>query len=139
MNGDLFACKLHTHYQNFNGKKLLIGHIQEIKDDVDIEKIRLKQIITVLERELKAERTKNFNNNYIQTTQQFTKCFPMLSNNDLKICYYLTLNYNSKRISEQLNITTDGVYAARKRIRKKLKLTPDEDLIMILTNCIKCC
>ncbi|MCU4154990.1 hypothetical protein J1N10_03315 [Carboxylicivirga sp. A043] len=139
MNGELFACKLHTHYQNFSGKKLLIGHVREINEEVDIEKIRLKQIITVLERELKAERTKNFKNNVVKTTRQLSRCFPMLSNNDLKICYYLTLNYNSKQISRELNITTDGVYAARKRIRKKLQLSPEQDLIRILLTCIKHC
>ncbi|WP_430814503.1 PAS domain S-box protein [Carboxylicivirga sp. RSCT41] len=138
-NGELFACKLHTHYQNFQGKKLLIGHVQEIHEHVDIEKIRLEQIIIVLERELKAERAKNFNNNYIQIIKQFSRCYPMLSNNDLKVCYYLTLNYNSKQISQQLNITTDGVYAARKRIRKKLKLRPDQDLVKFLSNCVRSC
>ncbi|MBK3518738.1 hypothetical protein [Carboxylicivirga marina] len=138
-NGELFACKLHTHYQSINGRKLLVGHVQKINGEVDIEKIRLKQNIIVLERELKAERNKNQNKALLSSSQQLCQCFPVLSSHDLKICHYIAKQYNSKQISELLNITTDGVYAARKRIRKKLQLKAGDDLTKTLINCIKHC
>ncbi|TRX65761.1 PAS domain S-box protein [Carboxylicivirga sp. M1479] len=137
-DGELFACKLHTHYQNINNKKYLIGHVKEIHDDsVDIEKLCLKQNIIVLQRELTAERSKNKNNTFQHTSQQIGKCFPILSNNDLKICSLIAQHFNSKQISQELNITTDGVYAARKRIRKKLQLNANENLETTLSNCCR--
>lgn len=136
-SGELFACKLHTHYQNINGKKLLIGHVQKIEGNVDIETLRLQQNVTVLERELKAERKKNHSSHYSEIGQQIIARYPTLSSHDLKLCYLLALNYDSKQIAKELNITIDGVYSARKRIRKKLELGANEDLNTILMSCIK--
>jgi len=138
-NGELFACKLHTHYQLIAGNKYLIGHVKEIKENVDIEKLCLQQNIVVLKRELEVERNKNTYNSYQQTSQHLTRCYPTLSANDLKVCHYLLLNCSTKYISEELNITVDGVFAARKRIRKKLGLQPSDDLVKVLLHCQKTC
>jgi len=138
-NGELFACKIHTHYQYIDNDKYLIGHVKTCDEAVDIEKLQLQQNIIVLERELIAERKKNNNNAYQLTSQKLSKCYPKLSNHDIKICHYLMLNYSSKTISEQLNITIDGVFAARKRIRKKLNLAPTDDLVKELIKCKVTC
>ncbi len=138
MNGDLFACRLHTHYQDIKGVKYLVGHVVEIKgEDVDIEKIQLQQNIIVLQRELEAERNKNAQRSYQETSQLLTTAFPQLNSNDIKVCHYLILNYNTKAVAEKLNITIDGVFAARKRIRKKLDIKPEEDLARVLLRAIK--
>jgi len=134
-SGELFACKLRTNHQQINGKTYVVAHIKPIYEDLDFEKVRLQQNIEALKRELEAERNKNINQAFQETTRQLSICFPNLSANDLKVCYYLTQNYNSKLISQELNITIDGVFAARKRIRKKLGLSPDEDLVKVLLHC----
>ena len=85
---------------------------------------------------MEAERRKNKEKNYQTTHQLLSERYPALNNNDIKVCHYITLNYNSKQIAEKLNITSDGVFAARKRIRKKLKLMSHEDLTKVLLNCI---
>lgn len=45
-------------------------------------------------------------------------------------------NHSSKQIAQTLNITTEGVFAARKRIRRKMHLSTGEDLITALLNYI---
>lgn len=127
-DGELFACKLHTHYQSIKGQKYLIGHVVEIQEEMDIEKLCLQQNIIVLRRELEAERNKNREKSFQETSLLLSKAHPNLSNNDIKICHYLLKNYSSKTIAKELNITIDGVFAARKRIRKKLQLAPGEEL-----------
>jgi len=104
-----------------------------------MDRLRLEQNIVVLKRELMAERNKFSKNQYQKNYEKLSQCYPMLSTNDLKICHYLMLNYTSKQISQQLNITIDGVYAARKRIRKKLGLSANDNLIKALINCRKQC
>jgi len=139
INGELFACKIHTHYQSINNTRYLIGHVKAIMDDVDIEKLCLQQNIMVLKRELEAERNKNAIRSQLETNQRLSHCYPSLSSNDIKICYFLMLDYGTKQIAKELNITDDGVYAARKRIRKKLNLDQKDDLVKVLLKCIRCC
>jgi len=54
--------------------------------------------------------------------------FPTLSQNDLKLCAYLKINLSSKEIAQLLNISIAGINKSRNRLRKKLNLTPNENL-----------
>ncbi|KAF0132197.1 MAG: hypothetical protein FD155_721 [Bacteroidetes bacterium] len=54
--------------------------------------------------------------------------FPDLSGNDLRLCAYLKIGLNSKEIADMLNIQPSSSYISRSRLRKKLKLNPEEDL-----------
>lgn len=46
--------------------------------------------------------------------------YPMLTNNDLKLCAYLQLNMSTKDMAQLLNISVRGVEISRYRLRKKL-------------------
>lgn len=58
--------------------------------------------------------------------------YPQLTPVDLKLCALLRLNYSSKEIAKMLNLTIRGVEAARYRLRKKLHLTEDENLVSFM-------
>jgi DNA-binding CsgD family transcriptional regulator/predicted nucleic acid-binding Zn ribbon protein len=55
-----------------------------------------------------------------------------LTPNDLKLSALLKLNLSNKEISSLLNITVDGVKKARYRLRKKLNLTKEENLVLFM-------
>lgn len=55
-----------------------------------------------------------------------------LSPREIKLAAFLRMNMSSKEISKILNITTRGVELARYRLRKKLKLTRDQNLVEYL-------
>lgn len=55
--------------------------------------------------------------------------FPDLTQSDLKLCAYLKLNLSSKEIAPLLNITIRGVEIRRYRLRKRLSLSSDENLV----------
>lgn len=59
--------------------------------------------------------------------------YPDLSSNDLRLCAYLRIGLNTKEIAEILNIQPSSFYISRSRLRKKLKLKPEEDLYNFLT------
>ncbi|MEM9833244.1 MAG: LuxR C-terminal-related transcriptional regulator [Bacteroidota bacterium] len=63
---------------------------------------------------------------------QLLQMFPHLTAHDLKICALLRQNFSSKEIAEQLNITPGSVNTARYRLRKKLNLPKEADLIVYL-------
>ena len=58
--------------------------------------------------------------------------FPDLTTEELKLCAYLRINLNSKEISRILNITTVAINKRRNRLRKKIKLEKDGDLIKFM-------
>ena len=55
-----------------------------------------------------------------------------LTPHDLTLCTLLRENYSSKEIAEELNITPGSVNTARYRLRKKLSMKREADLIMYL-------
>ncbi|MBA4304737.1 MAG: hypothetical protein C0424_10975 [Sphingobacteriaceae bacterium] len=54
--------------------------------------------------------------------------FPDLSADEIKLCSYLRLQMSTKEIASIKMITIAGVNKSRNRIRKKLGLTPSQDL-----------
>jgi len=62
--------------------------------------------------------------------------FPHLTANDLKICSLLRQNFSSKEIAEKLNITPGSVNTARYRLRRKLALPTDTNLIVYLNKLV---
>jgi len=57
---------------------------------------------------------------------------PQLSPKDLKLCAYLRMNLSSKEIASLLNITPRGVEIHRYRLRKKLNLSRETNLVEFL-------
>ena len=54
---------------------------------------------------------------------------PQLTPNDLKLCTYLRLNLSSKEIASLLNISVRSMETKRYRLRKKLDLSHDTNLV----------
>lgn len=54
--------------------------------------------------------------------------YPKLTNNDIRLCSYLRMNFTSKEIAQLLNISTRAVEISRYRLRKKLSLEHDINL-----------
>jgi len=54
--------------------------------------------------------------------------FPELSQNDLKMCAYLKMNFSSKEIAQLLSVTIRAVEVSRYRLRKKLNLPSNINL-----------
>jgi DNA-binding CsgD family transcriptional regulator len=54
--------------------------------------------------------------------------FPDLTRYDLRLCAYIRIGFDSKEISDLLNIKPSSVYISRSRLRKKLNIETDKDL-----------
>lgn len=57
---------------------------------------------------------------------------PQLTPKDLKLCAFLRMNLSSKEIAPLLNISVRGVEISRYRLRKKLDLSADTNLVDFL-------
>lgn len=76
----------------------------------------------------------NFEKIHPNFSHALKKIAPSISANELKLCALLRLNLSSKEIGQLLNITQDSVNKARYRLRKKLGLTPKDDIFTMLLN-----
>lgn len=65
--------------------------------------------------------------------QNLSQRFPDLSPNEKKICAFLRLNMTSKDIALLTYKSVNTINQARKRLRKKMNLSPNENLITYLS------
>lgn len=128
-DGSLFNTEILTYYKHLGEIEYVYVHVRIHQTDEELEKRRLKQNIDVLKCELEKERnnrTQNIENespvNIAQFSFNLKKDFPQLTNTDLKLCNLMIHNLSTKEIAESLNISLNGAFAGRKRLRKKLNL-----------------
>jgi DNA-binding CsgD family transcriptional regulator len=60
------------------------------------------------------------------------KKFDLLTSNDLLVAEMLVDGYSTKKISAELNISVSSANTARYRLRKKMKLSSETDLVVFL-------
>lgn len=74
----------------------------------------------------------HFDSVHPQFFERLMKDFPNLTQRELKQCAYIRINISIKEIAQLLNITPKAVEKARSRIKAKLHLDKDDDLINFL-------
>jgi DNA-binding CsgD family transcriptional regulator len=98
---------------------------------------QLKKIQKVINDGMSDERDWNlFESSFNEAHESFFKKLkaqhPDLVPNDLKLCAYLRMNMSSKEMASLLNISLRGVEIRRYRLRKKLDLEHDKNLVEFL-------
>jgi DNA-binding CsgD family transcriptional regulator len=112
-----------TKLKDENGKKL--------SED------QLRKIQKVIDDGMNDERDWNlFESSFNEAHESFFKKLksnhPDLVPNDLKLCAYLHMNMSSKEMASLLNISLRGVEIRRYRLRKKLEVPHDKNLVEFL-------
>lgn len=107
------------------------------KDGQKLPADQIKKIQKVINEGMNDERDWDlFENSFNETHENFFRkvkaSYPGLSPNDAKLCAYLRMNMSSKEIASILNITLRGVEIRRYRLRKKLNLEHDQNLVDFL-------
>lgn len=116
----------------------LLEQLEEIRNVEETEKLkRLKSLKKTIETEIEGERSwEQFTIYFDEVNQNFTsellKKHPSLTQNDLRMCALTRLNMTNKELAAILNISVTGVEKSRYRLKKRLDLTPKDDLAMYL-------
>lgn len=110
---------------------------KKIEESSDIPKSRWKEIHNLLN-SYSTDEDNTFEIQMDQLHQEFFQRlkdkYPQLSSNDLRLCAYIKLGFNSKEIADFMNIQPSSVYINRSRLRKKLDLNTDQDLHVFLNS-----
>ena len=124
-------------------------NLQKIKDDLlkfkkmggfsSQESAELRKIIKLIDSGMDEDKDwslfeHSFSEAHIDFLRKLKNNFPALLPADLKLCAYLKMNMSSKEIATLLNITVRGVEIRRYRLRKKLNLEHDRNLVDFLMN-----
>ena len=59
--------------------------------------------------------------------------FSNLTPKDQKLCAYLRMNFNTKEIAQLMSITSGSAEISRIRLRKKLNLSKETNLVKFIT------
>ena len=70
-----------------------------------------------------------FNAAYPGYLEYLTRTYSDLTTADLKLCTFLRMNLNTKEIAEIMRLSVRSVESRRYRLRKKLKLSKESDLV----------
>ncbi|WP_187270066.1 ligand-binding sensor domain-containing protein [Pontibacter qinzhouensis] len=117
----------------------LRDEINQIKD-VAGKKVpddQLKKIQKIIDEGMGNERDwdlfeSSFNETHENYFKKLKSRYPDLTPNDLKFCAYLRMNMSSKEIASLLNITVRGVEIRRYRLRKRLNMEHEKNLVEFL-------
>lgn len=111
---------------------LLKEKFEALQNDTPNLKLRMNEIKRLLEINLNAE-DHTFEIQIDELHQEFFRKlkekFPALSMHELRLCAYLKIGLNSKEIAEIMNILPSSVFVSRSRLRKKLNLSADDDMV----------
>jgi len=120
-----FILKLKTALQQFQ------------KGAKEEENQELKRLLKVLSEEEKLdEEWDNFSHHFNSVHGDFLKIlktkFPSLRPHELRLCAYLRMNLSSKEIAPLMSISLRGVEISRYRLRKKIGLPTEVNLVQYL-------
>ena len=137
-NRELANAAMSLVYKNELLQKLS-EEILKIKDEDGrpLPDDRLRKIQKVIEEGMNDIRDWHlFENSFNEAHENFFKKLktnhPDLVPNDLKLCAYLHMNMSSKEMASLLNISLRGVEIRRYRLRKKLNIPHDKNLVEFL-------
>jgi DNA-binding CsgD family transcriptional regulator len=76
--------------------------------------------------------TDNLHSNENLFFNKLLKTYPNLTSTELKLCYMLVKNMTSKEIAQTTSCTINSVKVFRSRLRKKMGLSPSDNLVSYL-------
>jgi hypothetical protein len=76
--------------------------------------------------------TQQFDQVHVEFHKRLLERFPDLTKNDLKLCTYLRMSLSSKEIASLTFVTVRAVEVSRSRLRKRLGLDPNENLLQFI-------
>jgi len=134
--------ELSSYTLNFIKKNEIVQNIQrtiqQIKKSPSVEKTKLiADLNKIVRKNISIDKDwEDFSRFFEDAHQgfytQLKSKHPELSSNDLKICSLIRLNLNIKEMAGILGISPDSARTARYRLRKKLKLTPEQEILSYL-------
>ena len=130
---------MYSSVQMAHKNEVLNNIKQNVKELSTEPNSKLRQVIRMLDKELKSEDYWNeFNLYFNQIDKDFGQALlakhPELTSNDLRICALIRINLTTKEIASLLNISVRGVEQSRYRLKKRLGLGSEDNLAKYISS-----
>lgn len=109
-----------------NEKLFLIQSMNSNKDSIEKEEELKKVVHMAMTNDLLF--FENFNELFPDFKAKLLKIDPFFRVNDLKLCYYLKLNFDTKEIARYTGDSVRSVESKKYRLRKKINISSKEDI-----------
>lgn len=133
-----FALQIQEQNNLLSELKQNLASLKATIDDQDglekIKKLQLQINDTIEINNEKVELNKQIKDTQDSFLYKLKNLYPELNEKEIQIATYLRLNFNTKQISNQLNIAEQSINNYRATIRKKLNLSKEENLKKFLNN-----
>jgi ligand-binding sensor domain-containing protein/DNA-binding CsgD family transcriptional regulator len=145
LRNDKLATEVNAKNSKLMFSAVQMAHKNEILTNIKSElkekesNQQVGQLMRMLDRELESEDYwKEFNLYFNQVDQDFVKSildkYPKLTQNDLRLCTLLRINLSTKEIASLLNVSNRAVEQSRYRLKKRLDLGNEEDLLKYISS-----
>jgi DNA-binding CsgD family transcriptional regulator len=130
--------ELSTSVMHMTNKNEILNKIKDQLEDTNLtQSSKIKDIIYEIKQSIRLDTDweqfklhfEAVNPNFFNTLKQK---YPDISQNELKLCAYLRMNLSSKEIAQMSNISIAGVNKSRQRLRKKLNIDSDVNLVELM-------
>ena len=139
-NRELASTTMHLMRKNdyLSGIKDDIRHILQLSSHEEV-KHSLNKLARRVDKNIDDDKDweyfeQHFDVVYKDFFRKLRKAYPGLSTQELKICAYLRMSLNTKEIANMLNLSVRGVETIRYRLRKKLNLDKETNLLDFIIN-----
>ena len=138
-NRQLASFAMHVAQKNevlLQIKEDIVKLIDEVNSN---SRQKLNELINKIKANIQLERNWNdfklhFENVHPGFFNRLTEQFPNLTPKDQKLCVYLRMNFSTKEIAQLLSITSGSAEISRIRLRKKLNLTKEINLVKFISS-----
>jgi DNA-binding CsgD family transcriptional regulator len=114
-------------------EKLKSLSIDENSENARVIKSIIKELLQDTQTDTLKEFEVRFGKIHNEFYRRLTDKFPDLTPNELKLCAFLRLNMSTKEISSLTYQTENSIMVARTRLRQKMGLTRNENLVTFLS------
>ncbi|SDC62250.1 triple tyrosine motif-containing protein [Williamwhitmania taraxaci] len=133
-NRELASIALHITHKNEFLSKIKVKLEAVAKKLSLVSQREVMELIQTIDSDIKLDNEwQRFELHFDEVHDNFLKkikeTYPTLTPHELKMCAYLRLNMSTKDIAQMLNITVRGVEISRYRLRKKLGIESETNLI----------
>lgn len=109
----------------------------KVKEKISTTKGANKEVVNLIDQTIKLDDDWNqFKIHFEQVHHGFfeklQENYPRLTPNEHRICAYLRLNLSSKEIAQLHNVSLSAIDKSRNRLRKKLDLDPQQNLVTFI-------
>lgn len=120
--------------------RLLVGlkaEIERIRSESNVGKASFNRLLNLIDTNLKRRDDwklfeANFNHMNSVFYKQLSAGYPNLTSKDLRFCAFLKMNLTTKELASLLNISARSVELRRYRLRKRLNLNHEDNLVEFL-------